>query len=347
MNEKKFPLQKITIVRLLAGAGSAGIIFSILVDPLRGKPLFDLGPLQWLAIGLSGLVLLAAFFMHSSRAYALLKVNLRRLSVILFVLGGILLAINFVGLFVSTRNPVVYTGVEYEGIHRKSLYTPEMILSQINKEDGETNQEYASRLNQLIYDGVIHYWEPELADELNLRVPVYENFILWGQGLLNPDDYYIYEFMDSEYAIERGVGICSQSSKILVDILGDNGIKATSYVLSGHVIVHARVDNPTNTWWVLDADYGVVIEENVKRIEKDTSIAQVAYREAGYSSDVAERIAEIYGPVGNFPTKNEDAVTREALYYQLKWIIPIALMLPFGGYLFGAKSFEEDQEMIV
>jgi hypothetical protein len=208
----------------------------------------------------------------------------------------------------------------------------------MNQREGESNQDYVHRLTELIFDGMSHYWDKELTDELNLQVPIHENYIIYFRHQLGLSHFATYEFYSAERAIERGVGLCSQMSKVLVDALTQNGIEAYGYGLEGHVVTIAKVDPNTNIWWLLDADYGVVIAENIKEIEKQPDLVMEAYRRAGYSEGIVQMIAKYYSSTeNNLRITNNAPYEREVLDYYWKWRMPVLGMFPFLLIL-GAKK---------
>ena len=163
-------------------------------------------------------------------------------------------------------------------------------------------------------------------------MPVHENFIIYFSNLITGDQQN-YEFCRAERAIERATYVCSQSSKILADILGRNRVPAHIVGLEGHVVTRARVDKETDEWWLLDADYGVVIEHDIDEVESNLEFVQEAYEEQGYSQSVIDLLIEIYGPEGNDIIDENHECGKEDHLYLLKWLIPILGLLPFTFFV--------------
>ena len=47
--------------------------------------------------------------------------------------------------------------------------------------------------------------------------------------------------------------------------------------LAGHMVATAQVDEKSDEWWILDADFGVVIEHNIDEIEQQPEIISSFY----------------------------------------------------------------------
>lgn len=333
------------MVYALAGIGTLILVVSIFLDLFRGKSVIEIGTVQILGVAAGVALILVSILIKWPKGMRFVRVISKGAVLTLFVVGVVLLAINMIGVFQSLRNPLVYDGIDYVGVNRVAKYTPGEVFEQMDRKTGESRGEYAKRLTQLIYDGVVHYWSYEGVEEFNLRVPITENYLLWLKRYETPLLSGKYEFCDARRAIERGVSICSQYTKILIDILNANGIKAKSMGLEGHVVALVQVDEENNTWWILDADFGVVIESNLLEIEENRDIAREKYQETEYDTDVIESILGFYGAEGNGEVPISGQCETEERLYQLKWIIPLASILPFSlsfSYSAVRKKLEED-----
>jgi len=256
-------------------------------------------------------------------------------SFFIFCLSSVLIIINISGLFISLRNPAVYQGISYAGKIRVPKYTAEEFRSQMNRIESIDEQypEYVTRLTQLIFDSTVHYWQDdETADAFNLHIPIHENYLIYLMDKLRGKDE-LYEFCQAERAVERSASICSQSSRILANVLIRNGVRAQIAGLDGHVVVQARVDKDTDEWWVLDADYGVVIEHNLNEIAQNPELIRSVYREKGYLDIVIDDLVSFYSPSGNAIIDEKLQCEGENHLYLLKWLIPITGMLPFLSYV--------------
>jgi len=99
------------------------------------------------------------------------------------------------------------------------------------------------------------------------------------------------------------------------------------------VVVEARVDKETDDWWVLDPDYGVVIEHDLETIARNPIMITNAYKGKGYHDQVIDDLVSIYGPSGNEIIDEKLRCDQEEHIYLLKWLLPITGILPFTSYL--------------
>ncbi len=60
----------------------------------------------------------------------------------------------------------------------------------------------------------------------------------------------------------------------------------------------------SDTWWILDADFGVVLEHDINFLQQDTNIIVEKYVNAGYDLKTAKMIAGFYGKEGNYVQSN-------------------------------------------
>jgi hypothetical protein len=251
----------------------------------------------------------------------------------LFYLGFCLFIINIVGLFISLRNESIYQ-------EKNTAFVNDIILTEtefydrINKEVID-KKEYIANLNEAVNQGIAKYWRNAGIDKYNLRIPFYENYLLFIASFLNPEEYLKYEFIDYRKAIERGIGLCSQQAIIVSEILLEKSIPSYIIGLSGHVVLRAQVDKSHDEWWVLDPDYGVVIPFDIDIIENNTKIIRPFYSQAGYKQKKISRLENIYEKEGNAVMSEQGAQgyqikrsSNEPIFYFLKWLIPCILITP-------------------
>jgi hypothetical protein len=302
-------------------AGLLTSIASVFADVLRGEK-FSVGPAQY-AVALLGFLVFLLGLGIVKKSYP--HQFLYGLSIIIFVPGIILLFLNIYGQFVSLRNPAIYNGFLYEG-RLRIPDTPEDVYPLLKQKTGETSQDFAYRLTQVTYDATVHYWDQsDNYTEYHHRIPIYENFLLWWAYPKN------YEFCNPYKAIERGVSVCSQASKIIIHVWKQNGLKGKEVTLDGHVIVEAFVgrDSQNNRVdWVLDGDLGVVFEQGMAFLQEHPDVVKSGYLQAGYPESLAEKMAGIYGPSGNYVITSAGYCEEEALFYQLKWVLPLGSIWP-------------------
>ena len=251
-----------------------------------------------------------------------MKVFLNLTEKFLFFLGVGLFIINIAGLFISLRNESIYKERAGINLTEKELY------QRINKTVPD-KREYISSLNKAVHNGIAHYWRDEGINKYNLRIPYYENYLLFIASYLSPEEYLKYEFYDYRRAIERGVGLCSQQAIIVSEILLEKRIPSFLIGLTGHVVLRAQVDSDRDEWWVLDPDYGVVIPHDIDIIEKNPKIIRSFYAQAGYKLKTIASLGKIYEKNGNVIRSEQGArgyrikrYRAEHIFYFLKWIIP-------------------------
>lgn len=263
---------------------------------------------------------------------------MNKLIKVLFVVGIILLFINIFGLFKTMRNPEVYTleNTLRNRLNDVTIEYPE-IKAMLKRMPDENNIDFAVRVNKVVNDGFAHYWKAEGIEKYHLRVPIWENHMLYAASYLNPKRYERYEFSNYKKNLERGVGLCSTHSTVVKGILLENGIKAELLDVGGrHVVVRAEFDD--NTAYMLDPDYGIVVPHDTAAITANPELAREPYENMAdlYYADAVDPyttdlLVKIYGD-----HKHVYSVDNwfEGFSYWAIWILPLLLMLPFGIYIF-------------
>lgn len=112
----------------------------------------------------------------------------------------------------------------------------------------ESNEEYIVKLNNAINKGIAHYWADEGILKYNIRIPIYENYLLFLASYTSPRLFRKYEYCNYRKAVERGIGLCSQHAIIISKILEENGINSKIIGLSGHVVTMAQIHKENNSW---------------------------------------------------------------------------------------------------
>ncbi|WP_333865001.1 hypothetical protein [Chitinophaga sp.] len=265
----------------------------------------------------------------------------KKIFLVLFAAGLLLLCINIFGLFKSMRNPELYT-LEHTIKNRigdVKIKYPE-IRQQLEKQPGESERDYAVRINGVIHDGFAHYWKREGIDKFNMRVPVWENYLLYGASYVKPEKYERYEFTDYKKGLERGVGVCSGHSIVLKGYLLKNGIKAELLDVGGrHVVVRAELND--NSALILDPDFGVAVPHDTAALTADPELARAPYAQmaALYYPEAkepytTELMVDIFGKHKHVYNVNNPF---EKFSYWAIWVIPFLLMAPYLVYLIGKR----------
>lgn len=248
-----------------------------------------------------------------------------------FALGIFLLFLNLAGFFIPLRNADVFD--ESESAKGKITFSKAEVLEAIKRKPADTNETFVTRVNEAIFKGVAHYWNDEGIDKYHLRVPPWENYLLYLRSFTKPQTYLKYEFCDYRKAIERRVGLCSQQSLIISGILEENGFKTKILSLYGHVVASAEVSK--DKWWIVGPDYGIVIPHSIEEIENNPEIVRPYY--TGYGEEVDNLMVKLYGKEGNryFNGVDDycgDKKIFEEKSYKLIWVIPVILVFPFIFY---------------
>src|SRR4029078_12986240 len=106
---------------------------------------------------------------------------------IIFALGVFLLVINIYGLFKTLRNPEIYS--EEKTLRNRisdiTIRYPQ-IKDSLVRQDHESVKDFAIRINKVVNNGFAHYWKEEGISKYNLRVPVWENYLLYAASYINP-----------------------------------------------------------------------------------------------------------------------------------------------------------------
>lgn len=266
---------------------------------------------------------------------------MKRLSQIGFIAGLILLGINISGLFKTMRNPAIYT--EEKTIRNRlndiTIKYPE-ILEMLKRKNNESNVDFAVRINKVVNDGFIHYWKAEGTEKYHLRVPLWENWILYAASYINPEKYGRYEFSNYKKNLQRGAGLCSTHSTVVKGVLLDNGIKAELMDVGGHHVVVRAELNDTATY-ILDPDFGVVVPFDTAAISANPELVREPYID----------LASLYYPDAKDPYTTDYLVKifgdKKYVYYLDSgfenfsfwaiWIIPFLMALPYGLNLIRKK----------
>jgi hypothetical protein len=261
---------------------------------------------------------------------------------VLCLLGVLVVLINLYGYLISLRAP------EIRGLLKSDItLSYESAMANKDRRKSETNERYLYRLTLLVNQSMAHIWEDPFIDEYHLRVPVWENFILYLRSFTSPEIYRKYEFVDYAKAVERGVGLCSQQSLVLADILNANGVPADIVALDGHVVVRAEISD--GRWYVADPDYGIVMPHDIGVIEENVQLVRHYYRNVDDMYVVSnpavfyqigaptfrEYLTGIYGRDGNriYRGDSQTYVPRsvqdfERFAYVLKWLVPAVMVMP-------------------
>jgi hypothetical protein len=131
----------------------------------------------------------------------------------------------------------------------------------------------------------------------------------------------------------------------MVQLWRNIGLEARDVVLDGHVVAEAQVDREKDIWWVLDADFGVVLEQDMNFLQGHTNSIVEKYVNAGYDLKTAKMVAGFYGKEGNYVQSNIGICLVEETLYKWKWYLPIGLLsisTLYFGWVWSKKTDTED-----
>jgi hypothetical protein len=257
---------------------------------------------------------------------------MKTFKLLLFIAGLSLLALNCIGLFKSLRNPELYSEIETRRVQDVKFKYSEF-SENLKRKPTEQDRDFAVRINQVVKDGFLHYWEDDAIHKYYLTIPVWENYLLTLASVFKPRKYRKYEFGNYKKNLERGTGLCSTHSTIVKGILNENGISAELLDLGGHVVITARTGQDPD--FILDPDYGIHIPFTRAQIEADPEITRPFYaniekqykpgRQDRYTTDVVVGLYE--------KNRNHTYSTYnwfEDFSYMAIWVIPFLMVLPFA-----------------
>ena len=266
-----------------------------------------------------------------------------------FIIGIILVSINVSGFFLPLRSPDVYQQLTRYGTNESITLTEKQVMD-IVKNTSMDRKQYLVNVNNAVNMGVAYYWgykpcvvdgnhtscnDPEGIDKF-LRVPIYENYILYSMSYILPEQFERYFFSDYQKGLERGVGICDQQTVILDGLLKSQSIESRMIDTPHHFFETALADPDTNEWWVLDPTYGVVVPYSIEQIQANPELIREAYLKGGYFNETTDHgliewafqnhTIKIHPDISEYSTK---LYPFGRLSYLLIWLIPLVCMLPF------------------
>ncbi len=250
------------------------------------------------------------------------------ISTTLFISGMVLMVFNITGLFKSLRNEELYS--EITPYKDDITIRFEEAKKLWKRGENESVKDFAVRATMLVNKSMAHYYRDEGIKKYNMRVPLWENYILrikqWITGRKK------YEFRNYKKVIERGVGICSQPCIGLKYLLNANGIQADLWDLQQHIVVGVTFYDKTE--YTLDPDYGYVIPVAIRGLQENPNLVREAYKnhDGVYASHVTEHkhtedIVKMYTQEGNRIYYMKKPF--EDFSYIAKWVLPFLLILPY------------------
>lgn len=153
---------------------------------------------------------------------------IRTLAWIVLAAGIALLSLNLAGIASGLRSPEL-AGDPRVRVPDPLTVGPEEFQNRSRRQAGESERAFVERATLLVDDSIAQWWgDAKAIDTYAMRVPLRENFVLWSLSWAAPRVYREYEFCNARKAVERGLGLCSQASIVLVTTLRKNGVDASS-----------------------------------------------------------------------------------------------------------------------
>ena len=247
------------------------------------------------------------------------------------ILGVTLLFLNIVGLFLSLRAPDIDN---YADFARPTTLTFDAAMAGLSRLNSTDKRFLVTEATRIFHEGMAHVTVADIEknglEHYRMRVPAWENYLLYALSYLKPDTYRDYEFCSYQKALERGTGRCGQQSLALVSYLSSRDIPTGFIALGGHAIATAKVSE--NNWYMLDPDYGGVIPYDIKQAEANPASITKYY----WGKAAAERkLHRLFDPEDNLvryggpEARYGRACPIEKIAYWLKWALPVVLIVPF------------------
>ncbi len=256
----------------------------------------------------------------------------------LLVVSCFLLGLNFFGLTQSLENPELHADTSSAFVRDKTLSYAQF-LHEYERWPEESVKSYVPRLSRLVNQSISHLWHTKAARQIyHAHVPAWENYWLFLLGMKDSERFAEYEFIDWHKAIERGIGLCSQHAFVVIAILSEQGIPARLVNLTGHVLVEVQVDKLQ--WWVVDADFGVVIPYDLRAVERSPRVVRQHYADAVLQCRPSFPACTQMDSLVNYFSSTHDnrrsqvgasfyprAYWLEKSLYLLKWLFPLLLLV--------------------
>lgn len=256
-----------------------------------------------------------------------------KIRILLFFFGSGLLAINIYGQFQDLEPNIQEIDQSY-GLRfpYKKKETFERTIFLLEK-DMARNKIYDQvvTLNALIKNRMTHpNWNKIPPGEFNISVPIWENYIIYiASQFYREEMLQRYHFSGYKKSLERGIGICGDSSVILSSIMKLKGISHKIVSFDGHVIVAFSDENAIE--YYADPDFNVIFPSPSNKSIDFKKTYEEIYKEQGYSQEEIEELKNIYSGKPVYFSDHIHFMTKryyfEKISYLLKWLIPIIFMI--------------------
>lgn len=245
----------------------------------------------------------------------------RTFGCLLILIASGLFALNAYGLTTSLRADALPPYVEAQG---KRVITLDEFRSVANA-DTTDRAAYVTRLTMTLHTGLVHSDAdyPDALHHFDYTIPAQENYLLWLYQFRG-EKYDRWMFNDAYRAFEKGYGLCSDYSMILVSVLRERGISARIVEMREHVVAEAEI--APGAWWVLDADFGVVVPHSIAEMENNPAIIMNDYGEAA-DGVMASYLSTDKRYAASATEYRSGTYLIERLSYGAIWLLPILLLM--------------------
>ena len=247
----------------------------------------------------------------------------RTIRIVILALAAILLLLNIIPSDLSS--PDLLNEVKPDNVVAKSSGLCLQELLELNPEDPV----FLETSTLLVHECLIHYWnnaDSDIQHQLNLWIPLTDNYILHCAAYFVPNLRAV-ELYDRRRIVERGFGLCSQSSILLDEVLRSNGYQSRMLNLYGHVVIEATGRDGEN--WILDPDYGVVIPHSLAHVEKNLPILESWYPDDSQKMIGIYKAPNLVGSNGSYHPNHRIVRAIVRATYVLIWVVPFLMILSY------------------
>ncbi len=157
---------------------------------------------------------------------------------------------------------------------------------------------------------------------------IYENYFLYILSFLPFNHFKDYEFYNVKRILDIGYGWCSQVSILVYLCLRKKGISSKIIGFKGHVLVHVYMNKKN---FLLDPDYGIILEIHPKRIRKNLKKVIFLYKKENVKKKKLLQLEKIYKDEYEYVSEKviERNIFIEEISYLIKWFLPFSLIMIF------------------
>lgn len=243
--------------------------------------------------------------------------------------GIVLLSVNIFGLFQNfsfdrNRNPQIAIRQINDLLNDKTI-------------PAET---FVRKINTIVHQNIAHYWPTDPTE--SLRIPFAQNYLLYAASFVKPSIYHNYEYCSYTRAIQRGVGLCSESAIVVTDILEHRGIESHMLYFNGHVATIVKIADANGEHWLyLDPYFNVIIPTDFHSMDTNPDLIRPYYEAAGLDQGNIDALVGFMKDTPNtmfergvtgYTDCNWKKITLRKVADVVKWVLPVFLMMPAAWY---------------